>query len=99
MPEDGVSRWYPPTKPVCNPLAYHKPPSLPALPASAAGLRPLARLSAWLQALASLSPQNRAPGTAPEQGRGPAQEALPWAALPDLTHSERPLQPSHPRMV
>ena len=99
MPEDGVSRWNPPTKPVHSPLAYHKPQSLPALPASATGLHPLALLSAWLQALASASPQNRAPGAAPQQGLGPAQETLPWAALPDLTRSERPLQPSHPRMV
>ena len=99
MPEEGVSRWSPPTKPVCDLLAYHKPQSLPALPASATGLHPPVLLSTWLQALASSSSQNRAPGAAPQQGLGPAPEALPWAAFPDLTRSERPLQVSHRRMV
>ena len=94
MPEDGVSRWSPPTKPVCDPLAYHKPQSLPALPASAAGLHPPALLPTWLQALASASSQNRAPGAAPQQGLGPAQEALPWAALPDLTLQRGPSRPA-----
>ena len=71
MPEDGVSRWNPPTAPVCDPLTHHNRQSLPALPTSAARLRPLALWSTRLQALASAGPQNRAPGTASEQGLTP----------------------------